>query len=237
MFIQRGLLERRKMNKKLWINICFSVACFYAGIILMACDRQAMKLHAVDDEAGLETVSSQQNSMEADVGVDIGSDDDSYIDSDNSLYGSSDKKSLIVVYVTGQVHTPGVYNLGQDARIYEAIELAGGFTRKACKISMNLAERVVDGQHIHVLSNEEYANINNNETAIIDEASSDSLININTANKEELMQLPGIGEAKANAIITFRENSGDFNTIEEIMQVPGIKEGAFAKIKLLIKVK
>ena len=107
---------------------------------------------------------------------------------------------------------------------------------------MNLAEEITDGQHIHVPSNKEYKKEynkeykSNNGVGSVNEDTKYSLININTATAEELMQLPGIGESKANAIITFRNDSGSFSAIEEIMQVPGIKEGAFAKIKSLIKV-
>ena len=64
---------------------------------------------------------------------------------------------------------------------------------------------------------------------------SDRLVNINTASEEELMQLPGIGQARASAIIAWREENGGFQTIEDIMKVSGIKESAFLKIKDRIK--
>ena len=60
---------------------------------------------------------------------------------------------------------------------------------------------------------------------------SDGRVNINRAPKEVLMTLPGIGEAKADAILAYRQAEGDFESAESLMQVPGIKEGVFAKIK------
>ena len=65
---------------------------------------------------------------------------------------------------------------------------------------------------------------------------SDGKVNLNTATKEELMTLPGVGEAKAELIIRYREESGGFHAIEDIMNISGIKEGLFAKIKEKIKV-
>ncbi len=62
------------------------------------------------------------------------------------------------------------------------------------------------------------------------------MININTASREELMTLPGIGDAKADSIISYRNENGRFNSIEDIMKISGIKEGAFEKIKSYITV-
>ena len=61
-------------------------------------------------------------------------------------------------------------------------------------------------------------------------------MNLNTATKEQLMTLSGIGEAKASAIISYRESHGRFQNIEELMQVEGIKDGVFRKVKDQIKV-
>jgi competence protein ComEA len=69
------------------------------------------------------------------------------------------------------------------------------------------------------------------------EQSLKKLININLAGKEELMNLPGIGEAKAASIIEYRSANGHFQTIEELMKIPGIKEGLFNKVSSYITVK
>lgn len=138
----------------------------------------------------------------------------------------------VCVHVSGYVNKPGVYMLDAGSRVYEAIELAGGFQEEADEAFLNLAAMLQDGQKIVVLSEEEA------ETAMgasgYDSSESETgvkLININTATKESLMTLPGIGESRAESIITYREKNGDFSSIKDIMKVSGIKEAAFEKIK------
>ena len=134
----------------------------------------------------------------------------------------------IYVYVCGKVNNPGVVCLKKDARVYEAIEAAGGMTAEAMADAVNQAKPVNDGDMIYIPGvNEEYT---------MEEAFGDGLVNINTASKEELMTLPGIGESKADSIIEYRNSSGGFTVIEDIMQISGIKESAFNKIKEYIKV-
>lgn len=135
-----------------------------------------------------------------------------------------------VVYVTGQVEKPGVYKVPKGCRINEAIELAGGLTSKAVLGNINLAARVTDGQMIVVYSEDEPA-----EQATYKEEKPYP-ININTATMEQLMKLPGVGEAKAKAIIKYREANGEFHKIEDIMNISGIKEAMFNNIKDYITV-
>jgi len=143
------------------------------------------------------------------------------------LESDSDSMDKIFVYICGAVEKEGVYQLDVGSRVYEAIEQAGGFKKKADKNSINLALEVYDGQQIVV--------------PIIGDTNvgtekKDTLVNINTADAELLMTLTGIGESKSESIISYRENTGRFDCIEDIMKVPGIKEAAFAKIKDKIKV-
>lgn len=140
------------------------------------------------------------------------------------------------VYVCGEVASPGVYMLPEGSRIFEAIDAAGGFTEAAASRSLNLAAPVSDGMQITVLSQEEAETLSGNfgigETGgSAASAGSSGLVNINTATKEELMTLPGIGSARAEDIIRYRQESGGFKTIEDIMKVSGIKDAAFQKIK------
>lgn len=129
--------------------------------------------------------------------------------------------STIFVYVCGKVKSPGVYELPYGARYADAIKAAGGVTKKGNLDSLNLAQKVSDGEKIEVLSN-------SSQTS---KSSDSKLININTADVSLLQTLSGIGKAKAEQIVSYRESHGNFKSIEEIMKVPGIKEGAFAKIK------
>ena len=135
------------------------------------------------------------------------------------------------VYVCGEVKDPGVYYLKASSRIMDAIEMAGGMTADADRVSLNLASVIEDGQQIYVPNISEDSS---NSADTYTKAES-GLININTASLEELKTLPGIGDSKASAIIEYRE-SIPFESIEDIMNVSGIKESSFQKIKDMIKV-
>lgn len=144
----------------------------------------------------------------------------------------TDRVNEVYVYVTGKVKNPNVYRVPEDYRIYQVIELAGGFLEDAETRNINLADRIFDGMQITVYAvGEEAVQVYGQ-----DDGSLSSMININTASKEELMTLPGIGEAKAESIISFRNENGHFDSIEDIMKISGIKEGAFEKIKSYITV-
>lgn len=131
-----------------------------------------------------------------------------------------DVDAVVYVHVCGAVRHPGVYELPAGSRIYEAVEMAGGFRKKADAAGLNQAELLEDGMQIYVPVK--------GESETKDEPAK---VNINTASKEELMTLTGIGEAKAEAIIQYRDKHGKFKKIEEIMNISGIKEGMFAKIE------
>ncbi|MBO5372079.1 MAG: helix-hairpin-helix domain-containing protein [Lachnospiraceae bacterium] len=135
------------------------------------------------------------------------------------------------VYVCGAVKTPGVYALPAGSRIYEALEMAGGLKDSACAESIHQAEPVTDGQTIQVPT---YDEVRKKEIAAAKEE--DGKININSAEREELMTLPGIGESKANSILSYRKEHGAFNSIEELKNITGIKEGVYSKIKDYITV-
>ncbi len=146
------------------------------------------------------------------------------------------ERSGVYVYICGEVANPGVYELSEDSRIYEAVDAAGGFTENAARESVNLASKVSDGMQITIYNKEEAASLlavsgavggNNGQGG----TSGSGIVNLNTATKEELMTLKGIGEAKAEEIIRYREKSGGFKKIEDIMKISGIKEAGFQKIK------
>lgn len=142
------------------------------------------------------------------------------------------------VYVCGAVRCPGVYPVTEDMRVFEAVELAGGFAEEADVSWVNQAEPVQDGQRLYIYTKEETSQM---DPAVQPEAAAqggqtDGRVNINQATKEMLMTLPGIGEAKADAVIQYREEHGAFQSIEEIQNVPGIKSAVFLKIQDAITV-
>lgn len=157
-------------------------------------------------------------------------------DGPDSDYDSAGKEASLhcYVHICGEVVSPGVYELEEGSRVFQAVEKAGGFTDKAAAESLNMAERINDGMKIVVLNKEEAEAAKIRGDFFSSEEASEtgnSKVNLNTAAKEELMTLRGIGEAKADDIIRYRESHGGFKTIEDIMKISGIKEAAFQKIK------
>ena len=142
--------------------------------------------------------------------------------------------TLVYVYICGAIETPGVYEMPEGSRICDVLTKAGGFTKDAAKDYWNQAKLLVDGEMIYVPTVEEAAQWG---TPLAggreDNTSSDTQgkVNINTASKDKLMTIPGVGEARALAIIAYREESGGFSKIEDIKKVAGIKDGVYSKMK------
>lgn len=202
-----------------------------------------------EDALTLEEVRTQEASPEENQSEDNQSDGDVSEEQEESRSGEEasafrkeqEEGEPLCVFVCGQVAEPGVYELPAGSRIYQAVEEAGGMLETADETYVNQAQYLEDGQRIYIPSVEEVASglteaYEGDASGQTDDAEADGRVNINTASKEELMTLTGIGEKKAEAIIQYREASGGFQTVEELMQVEGIKEGTFEKIKEDIKV-
>ena len=139
----------------------------------------------------------------------------------------------IFVDVKGAVKHPGVFETTKDKRVKDLIEEAGGLLDDADTATLNLSQKVKDQMVIYVLKHGE------KPKQISDGGSSSSntdVININTANKEQLMKISGVGKTKAEAIISYREKNGDFKKKEDITKVRGIGKATFEKIKDKIEV-
>lgn len=148
----------------------------------------------------------------------------------------SKEPAFCCVYVCGAVVSPGVYTLPADARICDALEAAGGFDETAAKEAVNLAEKIQDAEQIRIPTVEEVTSgaVAGEEAASYEAApgiGSDGRVNLNTATKEELMTVPGIGNSKAESILAYRMEHGCFADVRDIMKIAGIKEGIFEKIK------
>lgn len=168
------------------------------------------------------------------------------------------EESVLFVHICGEVAKPGVYELPAGSRIFEAVEAAGGFTERASAGYVNLALELEDGWKVEIpaLGGEpearqdraqeqnagdgavtrNMAGITGNTVGFGGETESTEekdggLVDINTAGKQELCTLPGVGESRAESIISYREKNGRFGRIEDIMKVEGIKEGMFSKMK------
>ncbi|HHV71000.1 MAG TPA: ComEA family DNA-binding protein [Clostridia bacterium] len=143
------------------------------------------------------------------------------------------KENLIKVHVIGAVNRSGVYELPEGSRVIDAVQAAGGLSEDADLNATNLAAPLSDGQQVRVYNLSEQSNlsnsaikINNGETTI-----ASGKININTANKQQLENLTGIGPALAERIIKYRETNGYFRSIEELKNVSGIGEKRFEQLK------
>jgi len=130
----------------------------------------------------------------------------------------------IVVDVKGDVLTPGLVTLPAGARVADAIAAAGGISPNANVTSLNLAERLSDGQMVII------------ENSQSQPASSDPRINLNLATESELDSLPGVGPVMAGRIIAWRETNHKFHSIEELQEVPGIGPKVFANLKSLVRI-
>ncbi len=163
----------------------------------------------------------------------------------------NDSVEYVIVDIKGEVTTPGVYELIKGSRVIDVINEAQGLTSNANTRYINLSKILEDGDAIVIYSNDEIENASKEEKievttpCVCEDVNSACIenntnkennqtsekININTATQEELTSLSGIGESKAKSIIKYREENGNFKSIEDIMKVSGISENLFAKIK------
>ena len=132
----------------------------------------------------------------------------------------------IVCQIKGEVARPGVYSLYKGSRLQDLILAAGGFTSNADTNSVSLVSVVEDSGCYTI-----------NKLDSITSEGSTTLININIATKAELTSLPGIGEAKAQAIIEYREKNGNFSSVNDLTKVNGINTNLLNQIIDLICVR
>ena len=155
------------------------------------------------------------------------------------------------VDIKGAINLPGIYTMKSTSRVIDVINEAGGLTEAADTSVINLSKKIIDEMVIIIYTKEQVSNfskVKETEKIIQDKCNQidenslkndacikteeiTSKISINTATKEVLMTLQGIGESKANDIIKYREENGLFKNIEDIKNVPGIGDNLFAQIK------
>lgn len=151
----------------------------------------------------------------------------------------------VFVDIKGAVMYPGVYELQPDQRIIDVVQLAGGYTQDADTQLINHAQKVQDEMVIYIpVKGEKLDEITSNiltmptsGTSQGDNGMKDQKVNLNKADEATLTTLTGIGPSKAQSIISYREENGDFKTIEDLKKVSGIGEKTFEKLKDFITVK
>lgn len=144
---------------------------------------------------------------------------------------SKDTKD-ITAYINGEIKNPGVYKVKSESRVEDLVKIAGGFTENADKYKLNLAKKLRDEDYIFV----DTKNDLKNGVAALQSPSSGGIgqngkININTASKEELKTISGIGDVTAQKIIEYREKNGRFSTVEDLKKVGRIGDKTLEKIK------
>lgn len=167
---------------------------------------------------------------------------------------AADDPSVLYVHICGAVEKPGVYELPAGSRVFEAVRQAGGFRGDADEDYVNQAQEVPDAGKLVIPTLEETSILEENDREnsgfgiLMPTASASGtpdlgtpgqeagggnlgLVNINTADKAGLCSLPGIGNAKAEAILAYREKKGRFSSVEELKQVDGIGDGVFSSLK------
>lgn len=172
----------------------------------------------------------------------------------NSLKKKTKKENIenYKVDIKGEILTPGIYTLKSNSRVIDVIEMSGGLTENADTSVINLSKKITDEMVIIIYSKSEVKdfektketekivqekcikkdeNALKNDACITDSVKTSGKVSINTATKEELMTITGIGDSKAEDIIKYREGNGPFKTIEDIKNVSGIGDSLFAKIK------
>ena len=230
---QNKITEKRKIQKE----IC-RIPLLFLVLLSVMCTADLTGCRSGNPQGQTELVPLDESDTDSDKpGTDIDSEQ-------KDQQTDREKLQICYVHICGAVKQPGVYELTADSRLFEAIQMAGGLTEEAADQVLNQAELIEDGSRIYVPTKEEVkAGMDNGDTLTQNEdnaekagSTSDGKVDINTAEKNELMTLPGIGEAKADAIVRYREEHGTFQKIEDLMEVEGIKEGVFQKVKDQIKV-
>ncbi len=152
----------------------------------------------------------------------------------------AEKKETIIVDVKGEINLPGVYSSNQDERVIDVIQRAGGLTDKADKSQVNFAAHVQDEMVIYVPAIGEpgpaMASTGTSTVVASNSNSAAGKININKADESQLQDLPGIGPAKAAAIIQYRQDNGPFKQAEDLKKISGIGEKTFEKLKDAVSV-
>ncbi len=170
-------------------------------------------------------------------------DPDVRCEKETAIRQSAAEEDTLCVYICGEVMMPGVYELPEGSRVWQALQAAGGLTEDADVMALNQAALLSDGEQISVLSRDETASLRA-AGQLPQTAGSGSAqpggdaarVNLNTADAETLMTLPGIGQTRADLILRYREEHGGFSGPEELMNIDGIGEKSYQKLQAYITV-
>ncbi|MDD4160646.1 MAG: helix-hairpin-helix domain-containing protein [Synergistaceae bacterium] len=218
--------------------LVLGLICFAAATILL----HSFKGQFGQDTAGKTTVNMMPEMEDT---IDVSAPAPASLSQKGASVSSGAVKEEWVVYITGSVKKPGVYTIPAGSRVYQALEAAGGFTAEADQDAVNLAAMLQDGAHIKFPAKGESLPQGHGTSSPVKPASSSGsicadesgkLVNINTAMREELEKLPGIGPKTAQLIIDHREKNGLYERTEDLLLVKGIGPGKYDAVKNLVTV-
>ncbi len=151
---------------------------------------------------------------------------------------TSQRAAKLVVHVLGAVRRPGLVKLPEHSRVQDAIDAAGGLTGRADPAELNLAQPLADGQQLVIGTKSDPAGEvrDGGEPGAGSGSSTTATLDLNRASQAQLEELPGVGPVTAQAILTWRQQHGRFNRIEELQEVDGIGPKTYAQIAPHVRV-
>ena len=209
------------------------LGCLFTAFFLSACSHGQ---YTYEIEGQAQTKAMQESGGGQGSADQIAEDTPAQADAISDRTEEADTGKEIYVQINGAVKYPGVYKVQDGARIFDVVDLAGGMTEDAAPEAVNQALPIEDGQMIRICTQEEWELMQAEEIQTAAEQADDGLVDINTADAAKLCTLPGVGQARAESILAYRQEHGSFQTVEEIKQVSGIKDGLYMKIKDKIKI-
>lgn len=223
-------MDKKRIIKTVSV-VCFVIAC---GVLYLVCCSPFGKNSGIVFEKGQDVVESEPRAKEGDVSPAL--QEKTAADSDVK---NDEPEKMLYVHICGAVLEEGVYALTVGSRVTDGIKAAGGFREDADAAFHNLAALLTDGQKVYVPTLEETKTLSLPERtegtessfSAGDGSSAGKRVNLNTAGLTELMTLEGIGEAKAESILKYREKVGRFQSIEELKKISGIGDAMFERIR------
>ena len=221
-----------KKNKK---TIIFLVITFICVAIIFIKDKISFK----DDTYVVSKEEVDNKEITLPNSEDINYDYEELNNIKNDTIDGKENSNMITIYISGQVNNPGIVTLESNKRLADAIDILGGVTKDADLNRINMALKIKDEEHYIIPKiGEEISNDNLliDNTKDFNEKVDNNKININLATIKDLEELPGIGEATANKIIRYRDENGNFKSIDEIKNVNGIGDKKYEDLKELISI-